>query len=456
MSVARRISNRVLIALASCVVTLTPGSLHAAFGDITLVGHLSFPTLTRITNVWGHVDPATGIEYALVGDWLGGFYIVDVSDPANPVQVSKVTGAPGFDLKPFGTYVYSCDGDAANRDSRITDISNPLVPVVLPATFRSAHTISISTRGILFTEYVGVGIFDIVSNPEAPDSLAYILNQGHDSTPRGDRLYDFNGGVLNIWDVANPAAPVLIGGDNDPTVGYYHGGDESKDHNTLYVCDEFAVTPTPDIVIYDISNPASPTRIGQINDTTSRVHQLYVVGDLMFVGYYTAGFKVFDISTPTAPVFVDAFDTSPYQTETTSDVYNGAYNAYPFAPSGIVYVSDHPTGLYLFSVEGHTGQVTGVRPTAVRANLGQNVPNPFNPTTTIGFDVADRVRATLRIYDVRGRQVRELMNESVPAGSHSVVWDGRDDTGRAVASGVYYYRLEAGPTSATRRMVLLK
>ena len=451
---ASRIIRRVVLAVFLLAgATRTP----AATGDITLVGHLSLPAAGRITNVWGYYDHATGKEYALVGDWNLGVYVIDVSNPANPIEVTKILGVPGFDLKPFGHYLYTCNGQWSGSTSRIIDLSNPASPVVLPNTFHSCHTISISTRGVMYTEYVGVRIYDLVNDPTHPDSLFYIqTNAGHDSTPRGDRLYDFAGSHMNIWNVSDPSSPSLIGSDDNPLVLYYHGGDESKNHNYLYVCDEFAVSPTPDIVVYDISDPSIPTRIGTINDTSSCVHQLYVVGDLMFVGYYTAGFKVFDISNPGAPVLADEFDTSPWQTETSSEVYSGAYNAYPYAPSGIVYVSDHPTGLYLFSVEGHTGQVTAAHEPPTTATLFQNFPNPFNPSTTIAFELARSEHVVLRVYDVHGSLVQTLVDASLAAGSHTAPWKGIDASGQPVASGVYYYQLDAGPTSLTRRMVLLK
>ena len=194
-----------------------------------------------------------------------------------------------------------------------------------------------------------------------------------------------------------------------------------------------------------------------INDATSRVHQLYVVGNLMFVGYYTAGFKVFDITNPAAPVLADSYDTSPYQSETDADVYNGAWNAYPFAPSGIVYVADHPTGLYLFSVEGFTGTITSIGDRSLKAfTLSQNQPNPFNPSTTISFSLNRRAVARLSIYDVNGARVSTLVDRELPAGSHQVAWDGTDARGAHVASGVYFYRLDAGGQTATKQMVLLK
>jgi choice-of-anchor B domain-containing protein len=434
------------------------GRAFAAFGDITLVGHLSFPTTHRITNVWGYYDQKTHKEYALVGDDVGGFFIVDVSNPALPVQVSKVTTAPGRDIKPFGHYAYSCDGTGTGYKSSIIDLSNPASPVVLPGKFHSSHTITISPRGNLYAQYVGVTIYDLVNHPTQPDSLYKIFNFGHDSTWRHNVLYDFNWTTLNIWNVSNPSLPTLIGSNDDPGIMAYHSGDESKDGHYLYVCDELALTPTPDIVIFNITNPALPVRGNSINDPTSRVHQLYVAGNLMFVAYYTAGFKVYDITNPAAPVLTDSYDTSAYQTESESDCYNGAWNAYPYAPSGIVYVSDHPNGLYLFSVEGHTGQVTAVGddPDNRGLTLAQNRPNPFNPSTTISFELAARSRARLFIYDVHGARVRTLVDGNLSAGAHTADWNGTNDRGETVASGVYYYRLEAGDASATRRMVLLK
>jgi choice-of-anchor B domain-containing protein len=448
----------VAAAFAAATTMHTAPGAHAAFGDITLVGQKTFQTTTRITNVWGYYDPVTAREYALVGDDTGGFFIVDVTDPSNPIQVSKVTTVPGRDIRPFGHYVYTCNGTGSGFTSRIVNIANPASPVVLPHVFRSCHTITISPEGNLYAQYVGVQVYDLVNNPEEPDSIYKITNFGHDSTWRRQRLYDFNWNSLNIWNMSNPYQPVLIGSNDDPTIMSYHSGDESEDGNYLYVCDELGVHPTPDIVIFNISNPAAPARVGSISDATSRVHQLYVSGNLMFVAYYTAGFKVYDITNPAAPVFKDSFDTSVFQTEAEPAAYAGAWNAYPFSPSGIVYVSDHPNGLYLFSVEGHTGTVTpvGRGPAAPGPELEQNHPNPFNPNTTIPFTLAARGRARLSVYDVRGVRVRTLVDRELAAGAHQSEWNGTDDRGRPVASGVYYCELHAGGKTATRRMVLVK
>jgi hypothetical protein len=91
------------------------------------------------------------------------------------------------------------------------------------------------------------------------------------------------------------------------------------------------------------------------------------------------------------------------------------------------------------------------------AILYQNHPNPFNPGTTIRFDLPTPAQVTLRVYDLSGRLVRALVDEiEMAAGRHEKVWDGRDETGRSPAAGVYICRLKAGEFSATRRMTLVK
>jgi len=88
--------------------------------------------------------------------------------------------------------------------------------------------------------------------------------------------------------------------------------------------------------------------------------------------------------------------------------------------------------------------------------LTQNVPNPFNPSTTIQFGLAAQGRMTISIYDVSGRLVRTLVDGPRSAGLYKETWDGRDSNGHAVASGVYFYRLRAGTFSETKKMVLTR
>lgn len=115
-------------------------------------------------------------------------------------------------------------------------------------------------------------------------------------------------------------------------------------------------------------------------------------------------------------------------------------------------------GWCIDNIEIQIGSPTAGPPAASlhRLELAQNAPNPFNPATTIGFTVPQAGPVTLRVYDVRGRQVRTLVDEPKLAGSHSVTWDGRDDGGAEVASGAYVYRVAAAGTTLHRKMVLVR
>jgi len=90
------------------------------------------------------------------------------------------------------------------------------------------------------------------------------------------------------------------------------------------------------------------------------------------------------------------------------------------------------------------------------AQLAPNVPNPFNPSTAITFRLPVSGRASLEVFDMRGRRVKILFQGQAGEGSHTVYWDGTDTNGNRLASGVYFYRLKAGEESITRKMILVK
>ena len=91
-----------------------------------------------------------------------------------------------------------------------------------------------------------------------------------------------------------------------------------------------------------------------------------------------------------------------------------------------------------------------------RARLAANTPNPFNPRTTIHYGLARSGPVRVRVHDVAGRRVRTLVDDSLSAGWHQVVWDGQDDAGRSVASGRYFVRVDAGDEHDTRGITLVK
>lgn len=88
--------------------------------------------------------------------------------------------------------------------------------------------------------------------------------------------------------------------------------------------------------------------------------------------------------------------------------------------------------------------------------LMQNSPNPFNPTTSIKFQLPQNTFVTLKVYNLIGREVATLVNEERAAGTHVVYWNGKDSNGMSLASGVYLYKLIAGSYVEIRKMNLLK
>ena len=88
--------------------------------------------------------------------------------------------------------------------------------------------------------------------------------------------------------------------------------------------------------------------------------------------------------------------------------------------------------------------------------LGQNYPNPFNPETEISFSLPEMMEVSLTVYNILGQEVRTLVSGEMEAGTHTIYWNGRDNAGNSVASGIYFYRLNTESFGRTNKMVLMK
>ena len=89
-------------------------------------------------------------------------------------------------------------------------------------------------------------------------------------------------------------------------------------------------------------------------------------------------------------------------------------------------------------------------------NLFQNYPNPFNPSTTIRYSIVEPGNVSIKIYDILGREIKTLVNQVKIAGTYSSTWNGDNNFGNKVSSGIYLYRMEAGLFIETRKMIFLK
>jgi flagellar hook assembly protein FlgD len=88
--------------------------------------------------------------------------------------------------------------------------------------------------------------------------------------------------------------------------------------------------------------------------------------------------------------------------------------------------------------------------------LLQNYPNPFNPTTTIEYQIAKTSRVSLEIFDLLGQKIKTLVQNNHPSGVYRVHWDGKDQSGNVIGSGVYLYQLKIGNETLTRKMIMIK
>lgn len=109
-------------------------------------------------------------------------------------------------------------------------------------------------------------------------------------------------------------------------------------------------------------------------------------------------------------------------------------------------------GVHLYCMQTVTS-VEELKPATISIS---NSPNPFNPSTTISFTLPSSGRASLAVYSATGQRVRELITAQLPAGAHSVAWDGKNDSGKPVSSGIYLSRLETAGGTATGKMALMR
>ncbi|HEU4928231.1 MAG TPA: FlgD immunoglobulin-like domain containing protein [Candidatus Krumholzibacteria bacterium] len=427
---------------------LAPSRLYAT--GVDLVGFLDPSPMVNYVDCWGWNHPSNGRSYALVGNNASGLHIIDVSDPFVPFQVAAVTSVPRYDIKTRGNLVYTVDG-LPNGAGGILNISNPSAPVPV-GSFPGGHNLWIDTKGFMYVALPGLTCYDLNETPANPQFVWRIESpDGHDAYVDGDRLFDFRGyaGTF-IYDVADRRSPQLVGSIVDPSITFHHEGRLTIDKRYLFLCDEFAVSPNPDITVWDLQNIASPVRVGAIHDPTATVHYCYVVGNTLAVAYFTAGFKLYDISNPLQPALVDQYDTSPKSGE---GIFEGAYGCYPFGPGGTIYVSDRPNGLFVFQFDFATG-IERVPNAGVA--VGANMPNPFGASTSIPYRLSESADATLSVFDARGARIRTLRAGFTLSGEHAAEWDGRDDAGRAVASGVYFCKLSSRGREATHKLILVR
>lgn len=134
----------------------------------------------------------------------------------------------------------------------------------------------------------------------------------------------------------------------------------------------------------------------------------------------------------------------------------GAYTYLRFVVDADDSVDDPGWWIDDIQITASVGASAGNPLPPAKTELYHNFPNPFNPSTCIKYDLANAGKVNLEIYNVKGQKVRSLIDNMQDAGSKEIIWDGKDDEGRNVTSGVYFYQLISGNFSKSRKMILIK
>ena len=375
---------------------------------------------------------AVGGSFAYIAERNAGLAVVDISDPDAPTVLSTVwTGyARHVALAAMHAYVATIYGLV------VVDVSNPATPTIVaevPTTDTAKFTCIAGSLAYVATED-GLLILDI-SIPSAPQQLTLLdlgTIGGYNALAiMGDYAFvlSFNDD-LQVFDVSNPEAPVLVGGLaglNPLRISIADG--------IAYIANE-----RYGLALVDVRDPHTPVLIGSYQ-SVGAVSDVALMGDLAYLvsnGYL----RVVDIADPFHPTILGEVDWPP------------GNDAIALSDDRCVIAG--PYGLYFSPLHC---SVTGVEePTGPdRLILRPNYPNPFNPTTAIHFDLPATSRVTARIYDGTGRYVRTLLdNAAITSGETRVIWDGMDDYARSLPSGVYLYEIIADQYSATGKMTLLR
>lgn len=327
--------------------------------NMSLIGQYSYPgNRGDCSDIWGYVD-GTGKEYAIVGNQTGTS-IMDISNPANPVEVFYTAGANSIwrDIKVWGTTAYITNESGGGM--KIIDLSNLPGPITAGNVsqftgstypFTTAHNLYIDEqgKGYIVGANNGVGgaiILDLNTNPLAPIELGrYDDYYVHDAFVRGDTLWGgaINDGFFVAVNVSNPSSCVTMATHLTPST-FSHNCWLSDDGNTVFTTDEVSGAY---VAAYDVSNLSNITALDQVQSSPGNgviPHNVFVKGNYLFTSYYRDGVVVHDASNPSNIVEVGNYDTSP---AFSGDGFNGCWGVYPYLPSGNIIASDIENGLYV-------------------------------------------------------------------------------------------------------------
>lgn len=329
-----------------------------AQSNMSLLGQRSYSD--DLNDIWGYVDGST--EYALVGT-TDGTSIVDISNPASPVEVQFIDGVNSVwrDMKTWGQYAYTVNESggglqiinlsALPGSAPASNWSGGSIPGGGSLSFSTAHNLFIDENGVGYIVGANYGsggaiMVDLDANPTNPPILGvYNANYCHDIYVRNDIMYtaEIYTGRFGIVDISNKANPVVLATQSTPNT-FTHNVWLSDDGNTLYTTDE---TNGAGVASYDISDVTDIDYLDIVYSSQSGAvpHNTFVLGDYLITSHYKDGVTIIDASNPATMVETGYYDTSPLS----GGGFDGCWGVYPYLPSGNIIASDQQEGLFILS-----------------------------------------------------------------------------------------------------------
>ncbi|MEM7203685.1 MAG: choice-of-anchor B family protein [Planctomycetota bacterium] len=353
-------------------IVAAPSTTAQVSRNVQLLGTLDpAPRFSEYNDVWGYVDPATGKEYCLLGS-EDGTHVIDCSDPANPVERGMIPSDSSFssgnfwrDIKTYGSYAYVVsEAHGGMQIIDLRDADNP-VKVKTWGSWSNAHNIGVDAEtGIVYVCGTGRGTYaiDVASDPVNPTQLYRLRNPYiHDlSVHRGYGYFaDQNGNNLQIYDVTQmPASMPRLSSVRMPGGSTAHATWPTRDNDYCLGANESSGGP---VSIWDVTNKRLPRLLTTYTAGPSNAipHNVFIRDRVAHISYYTEGYRTVDLSDPANPVEVGYYDTY----SGASGGYDGAWGCYHLQPSGVIYISDVQSGLFIFkpasSAERYGDATTG-------------------------------------------------------------------------------------------------
>ena len=285
-----------------------------------------------------------------------------------------------------------------------------------------------------------------------------VIYDGPDTEHRGKEIcFGANETRVSVADVSEKANPISLSSLGYPGARYTHQGWLTEDHKYLILNDEadesflaglgsLEGTRTLILDVMDLDDPVMHSVY--IGPTFATDHNLYVFNNYIFASNYTSGLRIIDIQDITNPVEVGFFDTYPFS-DTTG--YHGAWSAYPFFESGAIVVNSEPHGLFVLAPTNLRVATASEAEVPSLFTLSAAHPNPFNPATSLTLSLPEAQSITVAAFDILGRQVAVLHSGMLPAGEHSLLFEGSD-----LPSGSYLVRALSASSAQTQPVTLAK